>query len=1095
MDDFALALLRTLGYMVDRVAGRAPYLWHALIRDCGGDPARIGLDELARLRPDTTALAEALASEPEPVTESWVLDTLAALGLGIADFVRFAIDLEGRTGAADLAWRALERQIVSDAAGHSPMALDLAQLVGVVSRHVEHHAEPVDEGDLFEDWSVRWSSLQALLRDPAAWLRDLLGQLPITLPLALGRVLRHMESPVQVGAPREELRQALADGGVEIADLHTEVSVWLPPLVDDGTRLLAFQVMAGFLGPTDAIGLRGLALAAGSSGGLRETLTWNLADAVALAFTLEADARLLVGLAFTPDLSLFGRATGRVGGELRLSWQPPAPAAESGSGLPVTPVLSRLELFATVSGDAATGGAFSPAAGLGFAADGEIRFDLGSALPIEVVDAVMVVPWSVELGWDSARPGLGIEGSFSLRSPPLPTLTLGPVSLSDLTVGLEIGSAEAKVDLTFGVGLELGPLTVRAAGLGAFGRVPMPETEEAARSGLTFGFIPPTALEISADNPPMLSGGGAILFEENRYSGFLTLQVYDFGVTALGLLEVNLPPPGPDFSLFVLVSASFPGIQLGYGFTLNGLGGLVGIHRTVDADALRADLPSGSVSSILDPGSEMDRAIELLARMARYFPTRADRFVIGLAVQLRWVELVQVDIGLIIELPGPAKIILLGRARIALESDDVALVRIQLQVLGIVDFEEKLLSIDAALTDSTLLEIFDITGGAAVRVSWGERPYALMSVGGFHPEFVPEPAVVPVPDRVGLSAGSPEDWFYLRLETYFAVTTSSLQLGAAVEVRINLEVITAEGGLGFDALIVFDPFYFSISFFAHFRVKLLGVSLAGVSMRGTMSGPGPVTISGEITVEILFVTVSWSGSFAIGSEASLEIATIDSVLDQVMAQLGPEALRATASGHPGALVQGPEGETALFLDPAGGFEWTQGLVPLGVVVERLEGSPLRRPLELRVVRASDLEPAYDWFAAAAFAELSDAEALTRKTFERLEAGAGASSGARAAAETGAVEHELAPEVHVLPGVRLSAGGVLQLVPRAAALAARHRGARTPAIAAAPVLALREERWTAGTSGEPMPETAAHQKARHDGGIAVPLGDAMAVGEL
>lgn len=1105
MNEFALALLRTLGGVLDGVALREAYSWRALIDDCGGSSALISDDELVRLAPDTEVLAVALAGQPETITESWAVDMLRGLALAVGELARFADDVESQTGAHDLAWRALERQLTSTVAHSAPFAAGLLDMIGLLNRHVTLVDEPEDGErtyqDSFDDWSVRWSSLQRLVNDPGAWLTGTLNDLPNILPFAVSRLLQDVfAAPISFGEPRANLVQALTDAGVDPTQLHTEVAVWLPPLVDDGTRLLGFEALAGFFDRTDGEpGLSGALVGVQSNDGVHETFTRAVTDEIQLSLSVAADASILVGAGFTPDFALFAHAAGELGIEARFVWAPAPPTAESDVRMAVLPVLKRFEAFATLGGEASASGAHALGLEIGAAAEGEIRFDVGAALPIEVVEASIVVPWSVAVSWDSTRSGTGLEGGFALRSPPLPTLTLGPLSLSELTVGLEVSSAEAKLDMTFGIGLELGPLVVRAAGLGASGSLPLPAADESARQGLTFGFIPPTALEISADNPPMLRGGGAILFDEGRYAGFLSLQVYGLAVTALGLVEVELPPPGPSFSLFVLVSAQFPGIQLGYGFTLNGIGGLVGIHRTIHADALRADLSSGSVSSILDPGSEMDRAIELLARMGRYFPTRADRFVVGLAVQLRWVELVQIDIGVIIELPGPAKIVLLGRARIALEADDVALLRIQLEVLGIIDFEEKLLSIDAALRDSCLLEIFDITGGAAVRVSWGERPYALMSVGGFHPEFVPEPAVVPVPARVGLSTGDPGDWFYLRLQAYFAVTTSSLQLGAAVEVRINLEIIVVEGGLGFDALIVFDPFYFSIGFFAYLRVKVAGISLVGVAMRGTMSGPGPVTFSGEITVEILFITVSWSGAFSIGSEATPALETVDSVLDRVMAEIRPDTLRALASALPGAVVRAAEGDAGAVFDPAGGFEWTQGLVPLGVVVERIEGTPLARPLEV-TVEAADFAPAYDWFAAASFAELSDAEALTRKTFERLEAGIGMTGESRLFDEGSAVDRPLRPELFVWPRSEPAAIVELQAVPLGVSLSARSRGARRPVGRIEPVLGLRDEGWTVA-KGAPGPadsivsETAAHQRARHDGGVAMSAGDAIDSGEL
>ena len=47
------------------------------------------------------------------------------------------------------------------------------------------------------------------------------------------------------------------------------------------------------------------------------------------------------------------------------------------------------------------------------------------------------------------------------------------------------------------------------------------------------------------------------------------------------------------------------------------------------------------------------------------------------------------------------------------------------------------------LIDSQLLEVLELTGGAAFRLSWGAEPYVVLTVGGFHPAYYPAPLASP----------------------------------------------------------------------------------------------------------------------------------------------------------------------------------------------------------------------------------------------------------------------------------------------------------------------------------------------------------------
>ena len=81
-------------------------------------------------------------------------------------------------------------------------------------------------------------------------------------------------------------------------------------------------------------------------------------------------------------------------------------------------------------------------------------------------------------------------------------------------------------------------------------------------------------------------GGGYLFFDAQKeeYGGILQLEIAEtIAVKAIGLLTTRMPDGSKGFSLVVIIAAEgFPPIQLGFGFTLTGIGGLLGINRTVD---------------------------------------------------------------------------------------------------------------------------------------------------------------------------------------------------------------------------------------------------------------------------------------------------------------------------------------------------------------------------------------------------------------------------------------------------------------------------------------------------------------------------------
>src|SRR4029079_6308787 len=127
------------------------------------------------------------------------------------------------------------------------------------------------------------------------------------------------------------------------------------------------------------------------------------------------------------------------------------------------------------------------------------------------------------------------------------------------------------------------------------------------------------------------------------------------------------------FSLLVILSVEFgTGLQLGLGFTLLAVGGLIGLNRTVNLQALIEGVRSGAINSVMFPKDIIANAPKIISDLRAFFPPREGTFLIGPMLKLGWgpPTLVSVALGVIVEIPG--NITILGVLKVAIPADDVA---------------------------------------------------------------------------------------------------------------------------------------------------------------------------------------------------------------------------------------------------------------------------------------------------------------------------------------------------------------------------------------------------------------------------------------
>ena len=288
---------------------------------------------------------------------------------------------------------------------------------------------------------------------------------------------------------------------------------------------------------------------------------------------------------------------------------------------------------------------------------------------------------------------------------------------------LQDGKLRARVIARFGAHAEFGPVRAFAQGMGAwFGQW----------DGARFGLENLSGLGVALDAGPVSGGGFLAALQGGEFAGGLGLKVIGIGVGAYALF--GEADAAPAFVGILGIRLPLPGVQIGFGFAVTGVGGLVGINRRADTDVLREQLASGTSGQILFCDDPTRNGVAVIGQLPRLFPPARGVFLIGPTFQISWLSLLRLDAGVFIELPGPRQIFVAGSARLVIGAEEFALVYLRMDFVGGIDLTQRLIYFDAALVHSHVMQVFTITGGIAFRLAYGDNGYFLFSVGGFHPD-------------------------------------------------------------------------------------------------------------------------------------------------------------------------------------------------------------------------------------------------------------------------------------------------------------------------------------------------------------------------
>ncbi len=595
-----------------------------------------------------------------------------------------------------------------------------------------------------------------------------------------------------------------------------------------------------------------------------------------------------------------------------------------------------------------------------------------------------------KLQW-SPSSGFQIQGSSAIQIA-IPThVSIGPIDLQQFYLQLGLaGDGSLPAELSAGFTASLGPLQASVDRIGLTITTSFPaQGGNLGPANLALAFKPPTGVGISVD-AGIVSGGGYLYFDaaHGQYAGAIQLLFADFvTLSAIGLIDTRLPDGSAGFSLLIIISADFgSGIQLGFGFTLNAVGGLLAVNRAMLLQPLMDGVRSGSINAVMFPQDIVANAPRIISDLQTFFPPQPGTFLIGPMAMLGWGEptLISLSLGVIVEIP-PGDIAILGLLELQLPAADLPILVLQVNFAGALEFDKQRMYFFASLFDSHILFI-TIEGEMGLLFAWGDNANFVVTVGGFNPQFNPPPLPFPTPQRICVSIIN-ESYAQIQAFGYFAVTTNTVQFGTLSEFFFGFSALSVSGHAGFDALIEFSPFHFSVSISSSFSVQVFGLGVYGIGIDLTLDGPDPWHAHGTASLSFLFFSIGIGIDFTWGDGGTSTLPPVD-VMPILSAEFGKQSnWRAKLPAGVNLLVslrQLDPSESQFVLHPAGTLQVSQRAIPLDITIDTVGGQQPEdaNRFGLTVSSADLVQTAVlqEQFAPARFISAGDATKLSEPAF-------------------------------------------------------------------------------------------------------------------
>ena len=601
----------------------------------------------------------------------------------------------------------------------------------------------------------------------------------------------------------------------------------------------------------------------------------------------------------------------------------------------------------------------------------------------------------------SYQNGLDIGGSASVRIPINKTIDLKAAKISNMA--LEVGVPDfrgLKLGISTNLALSLGCVNFSLSDLG-FGL--KTELLDSRWRFKDFNLSPtlklPDGMGISIDLEGV-KGAGALSWNQDtgEIRGAFSLVIVELCSAGAWFVLNTKPQDGVKFSFMGAVSAEFnPGIQVGMGFSITGIGGALGLFRRIDTDRMQRAVHDGTLSTVLFAKDVEKNLDTVLANISSYYPISKENFFFGAMAQIAWAEKVKVELGLFIQAPDPVVIMIAGGLHFNVADSLDKLLSINANFLGIIDLS-KGLSFDASLYDSYIVGI-QFYGDIALRIYWaGETKGFLLSAGGFHPQYKPE-AGFNVADMKRLGMKFDIEIVQLSMEEYFAVTSNTVQFGSDTRLKIGWEEFGLSGYMYYNVLFQFKPFAFMFDAGIGVAVKCGSWTLLSIALDLEVSGPSPWHIRGKASFWFLFIkikcsfTAEWGKKQQVGEQE--RVCVISRYSDSFAKADNWTVLSTDVMDNLVAIA--PYQGDDLVMSSSDTLLFRQEEIPLNRDLERFgESVPsiFRLDLDTISVGTGETEKQLDTkgrmaktsFAPSLFKNMTDQEKLNAVSYEQMDAG-------------------------------------------------------------------------------------------------------------
>jgi hypothetical protein len=433
----------------------------------------------------------------------------------------------------------------------------------------------------------------------------------------------------------------------------------------------------------------------------------------------------------------------------------------------------------------------------------------------------------------------------------------GPIYIDQLGVQVDTQSVELLIDGSVkinGLTAQVDELTV----LIPYKSVTTPGDWSLDLNGLALGF-----------SAPGINIAGALLKNPGppiEYDGLLLIQITDLGFIAVGAYSTPPDPTtGGTFTSLFVFAGVFIVIGLPPIIDITGLGLGVGYNRELLPPTDLNQLSQFLLVEALDNTAAIaNDPMGALKSIQTQVPAKRGSLWFAAGLHGNSFVVVNVTAVLYVALDKGVTIGILGIARMALPSDDTALVSLELALEVTFSPTAGTLLIIAQLTDNSWLLNKDcqLTGGFGYYVSFPDSQFVI-TIGGYHPAFQKPPAFPDVP-RLGYH------WSFLGVvsvkgESYFALTNTCVMAGARIEATYGPDWIQVWFTAYTDFLLSWDPFFYNISagisLGASFRMHVCFIACVdidiSVSIGATLQVQGP-PLNGTVTVDLAIASVTVS---------------------------------------------------------------------------------------------------------------------------------------------------------------------------------------------------------------------------------------------